>query len=869
MSGFRLKVIFALVLLFCFLTAREVSSESIQKIESFENVTSLNSTELYGWEVSLDPLDPVAFSKSYLNGNKTQNFRTVKHKIPGIYILKDSDPNTKTAFLIKKFIAPKSWSVAGLAVRLGAISDKDETYLNGVLIGKTGNFQEVDRPQAYDKIRVYSIPTELIVKGGENLLIVKVQGFFPKKLGIEQDRTEIGNAFLVYKDFYDGEYLKLGFLIVYSTVGFFFLFLYLRKRSSKENFYYGLFTVLLVIYQFLRNQTKYDLGIELIYLKKIEYIAVAFLMPVAYRFNRFYFKFPKAAVTNVLDVIFILIGCFYLISNDVNLFSQVNKHVVQMLYLPYVGYMLYYLVKRLMEKEKDALLILIAVLIVVIASTIDALTTRNVILFPRLLVYAFFVFILSVATILANRYVSLNQIVEELNEDLEKKVIQRTRELNDTLTEVKNLKVQQDADYFLTSLLINPLSTNHNRSSVIKTEFYTKQKKSFEFKNRTYEIGGDINISGNVKLGETRYAAFVNGDAMGKSIQGAGGALVMGTVFNSILARTINTELNLLTPELWLKRAFQELQSIFESFDGSMYISAILGLVEEESGRLLFINAEHPNAVLYRDKKASFIEDELDLRKLGIPGNETLFSVKEFQMENGDVLILGSDGRDDILLGMDGDSRILNEDETAFLKRVEEADADLKEIHVRISEHGELTDDFTLLKISYIPVLENGNSYGEDYFRKELKSAKEFLRTNEYSKAIAVLENAQKLRIADEESLWLLGKSYLKEKQFVRAENCFKRLLFIKPEQSEYLYYLSYCAKINKNYAEAVAIGEKLFSMEPDHIRNLVNLADLYRMLKDFKLAEELVGRALDITPEYEHALAVKRAIGNTSAGIA
>ncbi len=31
---------------------------------------------------------------------------------------------------------------------------------------------------------------------------------------------------------------------------------------------------------------------------------------------------------------------------------------------------------------------------------------------------------------------------------------------------------------------------------------------------------------------------FINGDAMGKSIQGAGGAIVLGVVFKSVVART-------------------------------------------------------------------------------------------------------------------------------------------------------------------------------------------------------------------------------------------------------------------------------------------------------------------------------------------
>ncbi|WP_232371640.1 7TM diverse intracellular signaling domain-containing protein [Leptospira ainazelensis] len=589
----------------------------------------MDSSQNSSWEVSLQRLDPIQDSISYLKGDRNFRLQTREYSVPGSY--PDELSKTNTGYLVKRFIAPVYWKASGIAIRLGTISDKDRTYLNGTLIGQTGDFSSED-PQAYDKIRIYSVPSDLIRKGKENLIVIEVKGYFPNRLGIEQDRTEIGDSAVVFKNFFDTEHLKLGFLIVYLTVGFFFLFLYLRKRSSKENFYYGLFTILLVIYQFLRNQAKYDIGLELIYLKKIEYISVAFMMPVGFRFIRFYFRYPKTKFTNALDISFLGIGFFYLFSNDVNLNGRINKNLVQFLYLPYVVYMFYYLIKRLIEKEKDALLILLALLVVIIASTVDALTARELIVFPRLLGYAFFVFIMSVATILANRYVSLNRMVEDLNNDFEKKATQRTQELNDSLTEVQNLKVQQD---------------------------------------------------------------------------------------------------------------------------------------------------------------------------------------------------------------------------------VEEADGNLEEINNSISSLGELTDDFTLLRISYIPILESNGLSGLDYFREDLESAKTFFRTNEVRKGIEILENLLKLKSENEELLHLLGKAYIKEKQFVRAENCFEIIVLNRPDSTESLYYLSYCAKLNRRYSEAVDAALKLLSLDPDHLRNLINLADLYKILREFHLAEAVVNRALSIAPNNQNALKI------------
>ncbi|MBI3395298.1 MAG: SpoIIE family protein phosphatase, partial [Spirochaetia bacterium] len=113
-------------------------------------------------------------------------------------------------------------------------------------------------------------------------------------------------------------------------------------------------------------------------------------------------------------------------------------------------------------------------------------------------------------------------------------------------------------------------------------------------------------------------------------------------------------------------------------------------------------NADHPSAVLYRGGKASFLEETVFLMKLGsqIPGE---FRLVETQLEPGDVLIVGSDGRDDINLTPGAEHRVINEDERLFLRLVEESGGDLKETVRRIQTKGELTDDISFIKITYTP----------------------------------------------------------------------------------------------------------------------------------------------------------------------
>ena len=281
--------------------------------------------------------------------------------------------------------------------------------------------------------------------------------------------------------------------------------------------------------------------------------------------------------------------------------------------------------------------------------------------------------------------------------DLESRVDQRTAEL-------ARLIDQQHGDYYLTSLLVNPLGTNRVTGNGIRIEFFTKQKKEFVYRERENEIGGDICIAAGIELRRRNYSAFINADAMGKSMQGAGGALVLGSVFSAMLERTrlAADPARNLSPQRWLKNAYLELQKVFEAFEGTMLISAVIGLVEEDTGLVYYINAEHPPPILYRAGRASLIPARFMYRKLGTPWRPETFVVQTLAMRPGDVLIAGSDGKDDVMTGTSDDGeRIINDDENKVLRYVESCAGSLADIYAAIARDAIITDDFSLLRIEY------------------------------------------------------------------------------------------------------------------------------------------------------------------------
>ncbi len=455
-------------------------------------------------------------------------------------------------------------------------------------------------------------------------------------------------------------------------------------------------------------------------------------------------------------------------------------------------------------------------------------------------------------------FLNMKEQILKYQNHLEHLVEEKTKELKQSLEEIQRLKELQDGDYFLTSLLIKPLSKGSLETEKVKIETLIRQKKTFIFRNRKAEIGGDLCVADSIKLRNKNYCVFLNADAMGKSIQGAGGVLVLGTVFKSILTRTHESPHDYVkSPERWLKDCFKELQNIFVSFDGTMIISAIMGLLDEETGTLYYVNAEHPWAVLYRDGKAEFIETELSLHKIGLTGLNKKLRISVFPLQPGDSIILGSDGRDDILKKSE-EGPIMNEDETEFLKRVEEADGDLLKIEERLKEIGELTDDLTLMKITFKSSQKIQPNKSNLEVNNKYKVAKNLIKNGNLDEALKVYEHILERDLENLEVQKILIRLYLKKKQYKTASILCREYLDKRPADSKYFYFLSYSLKHLGEYEDAIEYGERYRAREPNDIKNLLNLAECYLLVLNHKRAEYILLKAEDLEPGNENLQKLK-----------
>ncbi len=447
--------------------------------------------------------------------------------------------------------------------------------------------------------------------------------------------------------------------------------------------------------------------------------------------------------------------------------------------------------------------------------------------------------------------------------DLEDKVAERTRELQRTLETVQELKERQDGDYFLTSLILKPLAANNVQSETIRVDFLIEQMKKFEFRHWREEIGGDICSAHTIYLKERPCTVFLNADAMGKSIQGAGGALVLGAVFESIIERThLSSAMRDQYPERWLKNAFVELQKVFESFDGSMLVSMVMGLVDDGAGLLYFVNAEHPYTVLYRDGKASFIDDRHTIfRKLGITDLDNQILIQTLRLQPGDVLLAGSDGRDDLVLERKGDRRVINEDETLFLSAVERSNGALDAIYRRLREAGEFSDDFSLVRISYMENTYSAPDARESEVEEILARAQKLAGQRHLPEAEAELKKALDLIPAHRRALKALVRLYMKQRAYDAAAPHVREYIARSPFDTEVIYFASYIARQHRNYPEAADLGERVRLRAPTLLRNLVNLAEVYARMGNSARAAKLLEEIFVIEPDHSRATKLRAAL--------
>ncbi|MBI39668.1 MAG: hypothetical protein CMF59_08715, partial [Leptospiraceae bacterium] len=530
-----------------------------------------------------------------------------------------------------------------LAVNAGRLLDVSVICLNTHCFGQLGQEEPYEAGAMRPMLR--GIPLKGLSEKNTLYIALFSNGKYPLQF---MDPVEVGPVNEVFATHRQREILAFIFLTIYVAWGLYHLMLFSRRPGDRYNLYFGLGAVLLSMYWFTANTfSREALFAEHVEIhRRVEHILLFLIPPF---FVAFLSEFTQKRITLIAK----FYGLYCFVTSALIAFVPLEiMRVLRDVWYAMLGvaflYMIYFIGREVLRKNREAFFLAAGVIIVVLSLSHDILQSKDFFHTPKIASFTFVVLVSGLAALMASRFMRVTNEVEELNRDLDQKVRERTSELQKSMESVRALKDQQDGDYYLTSLILGPIGGDLARSRR-DVSILVEQKKKFEFRNRESEIGGDICIADQLELGGKRYRVLLNGDAMGKSVQGAGGAMVLGTVFRSALARTqLFENTSNTTPEHWMHQVYVELETVFRPFDGSMMASFILALVEEKTGFAYILNVEHPWAVLLREGEARFIETECNLRKIGVTAEFTDldFRLDTFRLHFGDQLILGSDGRD-------------------------------------------------------------------------------------------------------------------------------------------------------------------------------------------------------------------------------
>ncbi|AKP27996.1 Adenylate/guanylate cyclase catalytic domain protein [Leptospira interrogans serovar Manilae] len=286
-------------------------------------------------------------------------------------------------------------------------------------------------------IRSFRLPVDSsLLRSGENLLTFRLIGDAPASflsknvdLGFYID----GDYSLTTEQKLSGEIstlINLCLNTIYVFFGFYHLLIYVKRREDLYNLYFGIFSVFMALYSLSRSNIAFEVIYDTTWITRIEYSSVSLLAPLFLLFMQDYF-YGRAKFSKVLFAILIL-NVVIALTTLVEPFryTMTSLRLWQISILPTLVYLLYFMSKAVYLRKKDAILLatsMFTVVFIAVYDVIDSIFFQSGIRFTQ---FAYFLFVVALTTILANRFISLYRQSEDLNIELSHQKLELARQKN-------------------------------------------------------------------------------------------------------------------------------------------------------------------------------------------------------------------------------------------------------------------------------------------------------------------------------------------------------------------------------------------------------------------------------------------------------
>jgi signal transduction histidine kinase/diacylglycerol kinase family enzyme/DNA-binding NarL/FixJ family response regulator len=396
--------------------------------------TSETWTDLTGGTLSLGESDLV---KPYKQPMFTMTDLPVRHYT---YEMKFNISPEKMAYIDEDVFVP------GLYIE--AIADNWEILLNGNLIAREIYLDETGNIAVHRSVSAYSLPFDKsYLNEGENILTFRI---------IAHPNTVDSGIYYnseVYIDDYDAiEKANANFFLIFFTgitafMGFYNLLVFLGNLKEKAYFYYSLVQFLLAVYIFTNTSWMSVLVLNTQISKRLEYISMTFLPIFVLLFAQEVAKERVGIFMRIVAAVQIIIAVLLpfggvQFSVDLLLLSEVCM-LISLFYGMITGVKwLKKTAKTESPEGKITLRSFIAVLLrtvlgntfiglsfVIVCAVIGVVRSTFLEADQNSVIIGLFAFVLSVSFSLQNEVTETKHKVLQQNEELEEKVLSRTRDL--------------------------------------------------------------------------------------------------------------------------------------------------------------------------------------------------------------------------------------------------------------------------------------------------------------------------------------------------------------------------------------------------------------------------------------------------------
>ncbi len=575
------------------------------------------------WEYSLtDPHESVA----------------VFYPVEEVRALETLVPDEKGfVYIRKKFNLPPALLDRELGLYLGRVTIADETWVNGIFVGKTGRFPPKEF-SSWNTVRGYTLPKG-ILNEGENEILIKIwcngEGGigYNAFIGTYDDVKHFANS----QDFWFSK-INLLFAFFMIIIAFYHIIIFARRPQDKENLLFALLNFVSVFYILIYfvNQIPWlprDSTDFLLY-QKVFSSGLPFIIP--FLVTSFVNSFLKRKEHRLI----LAIRLAFMIVPLIIVFAQPDyrslRHITSPLLIfmiPPMGYSIYVLLRRRFWKKQDEAGILLwgfspLVFTVLIDQIIHNLLKLDSL--PYLTSMGWQLVIITLLFILANRFAAARNEAEDLNANLEKKVSDRTKELSESNAQLEEAKQKADRDMQL--------------AVHVQESFYPSHSPFVDGWDIAYHFRPMSGVSGDL------YEFFQEG----RTFQGLGLFDVSGHGIASGLVAMLG---KVVLDRRFYAGANEPLNKVMEDINNELveskgdienYLTGVL--MRMRGNHVEYINAGHPRVFVRTAKDGKVVPIELpdqtssaDGGLVGIAGMNPNFKVIGFALNPGDSILLYTD----------------------------------------------------------------------------------------------------------------------------------------------------------------------------------------------------------------------------------